>query len=47
MEMKRVISVYDINWNNFLLYLFYIITKLSFAYITIKKTQEFFYWFFS
>lgn len=47
MELKRVISVYEMNRNNFLLYLFYLISKFFIAYITFKRTHEFFYWIFT
>lgn len=39
MELKRVVSVYEMNRNNFLLYIFYLLTKITFGYFTIKQVK--------
>jgi len=47
MELKKVTSNYEMNRNNFLLYIFYLVTKLGFAYLTIQKFNKIFFWIFS
>lgn len=40
--MKRVISLSEMNFNNLVLYIFYLITKFTFAYFTIKQLHKLF-----
>lgn len=45
--MKRVLSLYELNNNNLMLYILYLIIKFTCAYFAIKHLHKFFYYIFS